>query len=119
MKKAFFDYLSTGEQSDFENFLAQLPLKDRVKVLEMIHKTETYGLEVAIKMKWVKKISKNLYELRSKVSNNIQRAIYFHVIGDYYMITHGFTKKTQKTPRSEIERGERLRMKYLEEENEN
>ena len=49
-------------------------------------------------MAWVKKIEteKNLYELRSKDAKNIQRALYFHVEGPRYMITHDFTKKTQK-----------------------
>ncbi len=39
---------------------------------------------------------KNLYELRSKVAKNIQRALYFHVEDTRYVITHEFTKKTQK-----------------------
>ena len=36
------------------------------------------------------------------MGNNIQRALYFHWKGSRYIITHGFSKKTQKTPRKEI-----------------
>lgn len=47
------------------------------------------------------KLETNLYELRSKVSSNIQRVFYFHVVDNRYVITHGFTKKTDKTPENE------------------
>nr|WP_239453973.1 type II toxin-antitoxin system RelE/ParE family toxin [Pediococcus acidilactici] len=47
------------------------------------------------------KIEKNLYEIRSKRASNIQRAIYFQFKDNKYIITNGFTKKSQKTPASE------------------
>lgn len=53
-------------------------------------------------------------EIRSKVSSNIQRALYFHVINNRYIITHGFTKKTQKTPRSEIKHARQLKQEFEE-----
>jgi len=69
-------------------------------------------LMIAAKMKWVKKLEKDLFELRSKVGSNIQRAIYFQKIGNEYIITHGFTKKSQKTPQSEIIHAKRLREEF-------
>lgn len=71
----------------------------------------------AILNQWVKKLESNLFELRSKVGSNIQRAIYFHVVGDRYIITHGFTKKTQKTPEPEKKRARETRDRFLKEEN--
>src|SRR5699024_11857854 len=62
----------------------------------------TYGLSAGIQHNWVKPLEKNLYEIRSRISNNQQRGLYFHVDGVHYVITHGFTKKTQKTPPREI-----------------
>ncbi len=61
------------------------------------------GIKVGIEHDWVKPLEKNLYEIRSRVSNNQYRGIYFHVDGERYVITHGFTKKTRKTPLREIE----------------
>jgi len=114
-RKIKFDYIKLNNQkADFETFLASLPEKDQVKLLAVIRKTCDCGLLIAHKMKWIKKLSNNLYELRSKVSTNIQRAIYFHVEENFYLITHGFTKKTQKTPRTEIERAEQIRKKYFD-----
>ena len=37
------------------------------------------------------------------------RFIYFFVIGEGVILTHGFVKKTQRTPRSEIDRAKSLR----------
>ncbi|AYM01769.1 type II toxin-antitoxin system RelE/ParE family toxin [Levilactobacillus brevis] len=60
-------------------------------------------------LRWSEKV---LYELRSKTSSNIQRALYFHVTGSRYIITHGFTKKTQKTPAAEIKHALALRTEW-------
>lgn len=54
------------------------------------------GIKVGIEHDWVKPLEKNLYEIRSRVSNNQYRGIYFHVDGKHYVITHGFTKKLGK-----------------------
>lgn len=51
-----------------------------------------------------KKLETNLYEIRSKHASNIQRAIYFHWENNKYVITHGFTKKQQKTPKHEVKK---------------
>ena len=37
------------------------------------------GISTGIQHNWVKRIDKNLYEIRSRVSNNQQRGLYFHV----------------------------------------
>ena len=55
-----------------------------------------------------------LFELRTQVGGNITRVIYFFYIDKTIVLTHGFTKKTQKTPPSEIERAEKYRRIYLE-----
>ena len=74
----------------------------------------THGISVGIQHDWVKQLDSNLYEIRSRVSNNQQRGLYFHVEENHYVITHGFTKKTQKTPQREINHAKKLRAEYLE-----
>ncbi|MWJ32740.1 MULTISPECIES: type II toxin-antitoxin system RelE/ParE family toxin [Saccharibacillus] len=118
-KQVEFDYIRNRDgSSEFEDFLNSIPVKDQAKLLTVIKNTEDHGLLIAIKMEWVKKLDDDLYELRSKVGNNIQRAVYFQKIGTEYMITHGFTKKSQKTPQSEIEYAKNLRARYKEEQHE-
>ncbi|MCH8873736.1 type II toxin-antitoxin system RelE/ParE family toxin [candidate division KSB1 bacterium] len=45
-------------------------------------------------------------------SPKIVRNLYFYESGAKIIITHGFIKKTQKTPRKEIEKAKNLRKKY-------
>lgn len=114
MNNIEFKTLSDEKGRDlFEEFLKTLDNKQADKLVERIIQIENYGLQTAIKMKWVKKIEKNLYEIRIKFSSNIQRVFYFQEVDNQYVITHGFSKKTQKTPVKEIERARRLRNKYL------
>lgn len=86
-------------------------------MLSTIDKVQSNGMLIAQRLKWVRKLDFNLYELRSKVSSNIQRAIYFHVEDERYVITHGFTKKTQKTPLKEINHAKTLREEWFNHEN--
>ena len=101
--------------SEFDDFLDSLPSKDRAKLEAVILKTELYGLGVAKKMQWVKKLRGGLFELRSKHGSNIQRALYFRLVGTEYIITHGFTKKTDKTTEAEIEHALTMMGEYLRE----
>lgn len=90
------------DENEFKAFIHKLPDKDRYKLLLIIINIEKYGLITAFKMKWVKKIGNNLYEIRSRRTNNYQRCLYFHIFRDKYMITNYFTKKTNKTLVKEI-----------------
>ena len=54
------------------------------------------------------------FEHRDKAETNISHMIYFFFIGDRAVLTHGFIKKTQKTPPREIERAKKIRDDYIE-----
>ncbi len=54
-----------------------------------------------------------IFELRAKVGSNISRVLYFFVVGRKIIITNGFVKKTQKTPKNEIELAKKYRNEYL------
>jgi phage-related protein len=114
-KKVEFDWIRRKDDtSEFEDFVAGLPDKDAAKLLSVIHNIEEQGLLVAAKMQWVKKFDGGLAEVRSAQGGNIQRAIYFHDAGDRYLITHGFTKKTQKTPPGQLEHARDMMRRYME-----
>ena len=110
-----FDWIKRSDgTSEFEDYLDSLPDKDAEKLLAVIKAVEGHGLLVSARMKWTKKLEDDLYELRSKQGSDIQRAIYFQKVGAEYLITHGFTKKSQKTPKDEIEHAKAMRKRYLE-----
>ncbi|PCF82835.1 type II toxin-antitoxin system RelE/ParE family toxin [Staphylococcus delphini] len=116
-KITFESYQRKNGHDEFIEWIKKLPKKDSAKLLRIIKETEVNGMLVAQRLKWVKKIDTNLYELRSKVGSNIQRAIYFHVVNGRYVITHGFTKKTAKTPLQEIEHAKEIRKEWYDNEN--
>jgi len=54
-----------------------------------------------------------IFELRAVQGSNISRALFFFYIEGRIIITHGFVKKTQKTPRAEIELAKKYRADFL------
>ena len=114
-KPKFISYTRPNGHNEFEEFYNSLPVKDRNKLRATIEMIEEAGIQAAIQLEWVKKLDNEINEIRSKVSSNIQRALYFHVKNNQYIITHGFTKKTQKTPIKEIERAKQIKYEFEEE----
>lgn len=60
-----------------------------------------------------KHLEDGIFELRTTMGENTGRVLYFFCVGDTAILTHGFKKKTQRTPRREIERAKRYRADYL------
>jgi len=56
-----------------------------------------------------------LYEIRVEVGTDIFRVFCFFDAGALIILINGFHKKSQKTPRNEIERAEKLKKQYLDE----
>ena len=56
-----------------------------------------------------------LYEVRVEVASNIYRVFCFFDKGNLVVLINGFQKKTQKTPKNEIELAERIKKDYFDE----
>jgi phage-related protein len=56
-----------------------------------------------------------LYEVRVEVGSDIYRVFSFFDKGTLVILINGFQKKTQKTPKKEIEIAEKLKSQYFEE----
>ena len=114
-KPKFISYTRPNGHNEFEEFYNSLPTKDRNKLRATIDMIEEADIQAAIQLEWVKKLDSEIYEIRSKISSNIQRALYFHVRNNQYIITHGFTKKTPKTPTKEIIKAKQIKEEFEEE----
>ena len=62
--------------------------------------------------------SSGIYEVRVEVGSNIYRVFSFFGEGNLVVLINGFQKKSQKTPRKELELAERLKKEYFDEKNE-
>lgn len=58
--------------------------------------------------------SYGIFELRAKVGTDISRVLYFFYYEGRMVLTHGFIKKTQRTPACEIEKAKKYRRDYIE-----
>jgi phage-related protein len=62
----------------------------------------------------VRHLDGKIWELREESQTNIYRLLYFFFTGQRIVFLHGFQKKTQKTPRREIEIAERRRTHFIQ-----
>ncbi|AMB98600.1 hypothetical protein AWM75_00700 [Aerococcus urinaehominis] len=110
MDKPTFDW-----GKDFDAFLNSLSNRDKAYLLEMIERIENLGLADSIQKQRVKKLDKNLYEIRVSATDSKKlRGIYFHLDNNTYFIVHGFIKKTAKTPLKEIRLAKERRQKEID-----
>jgi len=81
------------------------------KVYAFIERLRSYG--TWMQGKFVRKLTKNIFELRVKHFDRIFRVLFFYQPGMLIVITSGFQKRTEQTPPAEIARAERLRGLWL------
>ena len=58
---------------------------------------------------------KNLFYLRIKQSSNIYRIFFCYDKGQLVVLMNGFQKKTQKTPKSQIDLANKIQKDYFDE----
>ncbi len=86
-------------------FLQQLDLKTQGRFDWSIEQLRI--LNVRAHEPLVKHLEGKIWELRRTSDGNIYRVLYFFFTGRRIVLVHGFQKKTDKTPRREIEIAER------------
>jgi phage-related protein len=79
-----------------------LPEDIRARFERIIHLIEAFGLE-RVHEPYIKHIEGPIWEMWLKGKDGIARALYVTAIGRRVVIVRVFAKKTQKTPRREIE----------------
>jgi phage-related protein len=85
-----------------EREVAELLADIRAKFLRIAEMIEQLGL-AAMREPYVKHLDKSLWEMRMIGRDGIARAIYVTASGQRIVVVRAFRKKTQKTPRREIE----------------
>ena len=83
----------------------------KAKVLRSIMLLEQNGND--LREPFSKPLGDGIFELRISQSSNVSRVLYFFTLGNKIILTHGFIKKTKKTPRAEILRAKKYRTEYL------
>ena len=94
---------------DFYNALDSATQRKLAYVIQYV-KTESRWNE-----KFVKFIRDGLFELRAMHNGNIYRVFFILDEGNIIILFNGFQKKTQKTPKQEIEKAIKLKNQYYAE----
>ena len=88
----------TGKEPVRE-WLKSLSSDDKKTIGEDI-KTVQFGWPLGMPI--IRKLDKDLWEVRSKLNKRIAR-VFFTVEDDVMVLLHGFIKKSQKTPKNDLE----------------
>ena len=105
-------YQTEDGKTPVKDFLDSLPGKVAQKVLWVLMVAEELDVLHAT---YFKKLvgTDDIWECRVQFSSNDYRILCFHVGGSVLVLTHGFMKKTRKTPSKEIDRAETCKADYL------
>ena len=97
----------------FEDFLLEQPQKVQDKIFKIIEAIET--LE-RVPKNYLKHLTgtDDLYEARIQLGSNIWRVLCFFDGDRLVVLMNGFQKKTQKTPKNEIEKASKIMIEYYE-----
>ena len=115
MKEITF-YRTEDGNCPIEDFLDTLTDKQARKVAWVLRAIRDVD---PIPAQYFKKLvnTDNIWEVRVGVGNNIFRFLGFFDGQNFIVLTNGFQKKTQKTPRSEIKLAEQRKKEYLNRRN--
>ncbi len=105
-------YTKDNGEKPARDFILGLDTKMRAKVLGIINVLEEKGNQ--LREPYSKHLDDGIFEIRGKVGTDITRVLYFFYSGKKIIITNGFIKKTQETPRHEIRLAKSYRKDYLE-----
>ena len=95
-----------------KDFILSLEPKMKAKMFHLVDMLENYGNE--LREPYSKHLGDGIFELRCKLGTDITRVLYFFYYEGRIVLTHGFIKKTQRTPAGEIEMAKKYRRYYIE-----
>jgi phage-related protein len=100
-------------ENHFSVFLKKQPVRVQNKIFKIIEAIET--LE-RVPSNYLKMLvgTNGLYEARIQLGSDIWRVFCFFDNGKLVILLNGFTKKTLKTPKNEIEKALHLMQKYYD-----
>lgn len=111
MDKFIIDFYTkqSGEQPA-KDFILELEPKMQAKIIKVLDLLENNGPLTGLP--YSEHLENGIFEIRAKQGTNITRVLYFFSVGRKIILTNGFVKKTQKTPRREIDLAKKYRSDF-------
>lgn len=95
-----------------KDFLLSVDTQMRARLVKIIELLSVNG--TSLRKPYSEYLTDGIFEIRAKVGSDISRVLYFFIVGKKIILTNGFIKKTQKTPKNEIESAKKYRKDFLE-----
>ena len=108
--EAIFYDLPDGTEPALD-FIKSLDVKMRAKLERSINLLQQAGPE--LRLPYSEHLEDGIFEVRAKQGSNITRVLYFFFVGKKIILTNGFVKKTQKTPKNELTLAKKYRDEYI------
>lgn len=105
-------YTKNNGDKPAKDFILSLDTKMKAKILGLIDVLEEKGMQ--LREPYSKHLQDGIFEIRAKVGTDITRVLYFFYYGKRIILTNGFVKKTQQTPKNEIKLAKSYRKDFLE-----
>lgn len=96
----------------FEDFLRKQPKKVQDKIFKILEAIETLERIPTTYLKLIAETN-GLYEARIQLGTDIWRVFCFFDKGKLVILLNGFQKKSQKTPKGEIEKAKKINESVL------
>ena len=110
MKKYSYDFAQYGDFVPMIDFLESLSIKERALIYKSMEKLiEFKSNNYSLSDKFSKPLEDGIFELKVELQNTTSRNLYFYEKDKMIVFTNGFIKKSQKTPRKEIEKAKMIR----------
>ena len=104
-------YETEDGKTPVEDFMDSLDNKISTKLVGLLEVLEEKGTD--LRAPYTKHLEDGIFELRCIFGNDIIRVLFFYYYGGLIVLTNGYIKKTQKTPRKEIKLAKNRRNDWI------
>ena len=115
------DYMRGFKLIAYEKENGEVPVEEFLDSINPKMRAKLYGLMGILQEKgnmlrepYSKHLDDGIFELRCQFGNDITRILYFFFYEGKIIMTNGFVKKTQKTPKEEIQLAKERRKDFIE-----
>lgn len=110
-------YITEKGKCPVKEFLMSVDVRMRAKIKRGLDLLSEFGPYV--REPYSKSLDGGIFELRTKLGTDITRVLYFFFVGRKIILTNGFVKKTNKTPKNELEWAQSAKKDYERRNEEN
>ena len=115
------DYMTEFKLIAYEKENGEVPVEEFLDSVNPTMRAKIFGLLGILQEKgnmlrepYSKHLDDGIFELRCKFGSDITRVLYFFYYEGKIILTNGFVKKTQKTPKEEIQIAKDRRKDFIE-----